>query len=158
MPWDSGAIWDHLRATPTRADGAIAYPIVSAAWFQGHAGGVRNGEFAVYAVSSRTFIACAQYDTTQGIVAWHIDSRSIPLYVPRVKDASLVANGVRLGSTVSQVRSVYGYAPLQPFHSGTVAKYVRVYPLPHFLSPFTVMTAFFFRGGRVDGIFRIAGF
>jgi hypothetical protein len=148
-----------IKSTATKRSDGIIYPIGGAAWFQGHAGGKDAGENLAYDAGQGVMFSCARYDTAMGFTAWILPTDLVPDFVPRVRLTApfSTAGGLRMGSTLQQVRALYGNAPVANDRSGLreIQYERRVVPAGNLF--YVVDTTFVFHNGKVVGIYRIAG-
>ena len=150
--------------TITGAQDSFAIDLAASKNYLGFAGG-GGGSRMLYDPTHRRLAICQVYDTAVGLfLLTRIPPP--PFAVPRGDLANVAtARGIRIGSSLANVRAVYGPSPLVPFAKGHFAVgYVRddsAETNPHApptFTPFGVNTWFEIANGRVVGIERITGF
>lgn len=149
--------------TPTMARDQIHLDFSPSKNFVGHVGG-GGGSRAIYDPQHELLALCQVYDTAEGFfLQQHVPPP--PFAVARGNlSAFATARGIRLGSTVADVKRVYGAAAIVHFggsHFGL--SYQRLVPVPGprtppTFSPFGIYTWFDIVNGRVASIGRLTGF
>ena len=149
----------HVREpdTETRATDAMAINVTSARYFRGHVGG-GGGTWAIYDPHHRVLAYCQMYDTAQGLfIAGNIRPPPFPVLQCDLS-AFASRNGLRLGSSVSAVRRVYGWSSFVSVHGKPELRYARFIKSKDSRdSAFGISTVFVFMHGNVVQIERISG-
>ncbi|HEY5341334.1 MAG TPA: hypothetical protein VIK27_09930 [Candidatus Aquilonibacter sp.] len=155
----AAAAGDRLGGTPTRASDSIDAPMRGMKWFQSSAGGAGAGTYAVYDTSTSVYATCGYEDTAHESQYWHVPPGDIPRQIPRrVLGIDLdTARGIRFGDTIGDVEAMYGYTkPSRVSASLWALAYTKTGP-PAGNLHFVTETTFYFRGGRLVGVDRVAG-
>jgi hypothetical protein len=153
QPYDSRPL---ERNTTTQAADAMTVDLTSSKYFRGHIGG-GGGTWAMYDAQHRVLAYCQMYDTAEGLfVAGNIGP---PPFAVARGDLSALASrsGVGLGSTISDVRRVYGPAPTVYVNGKPELRYLRSIRIPGSRSLFVISTSFVLVDGKVAQIARISG-
>jgi len=152
-----------LPAQTTSARDPIPLDFSRSKNFVGHVGG-GGGVRILYDPRHRIIAICGVEDTLEDLVV--VPNTAPPGFAVAHADLSRVAtaHGLHLGSTVADVRRVYGRAPLVSFgHGHRGLAYQRFVPMPSpsagpTSTPFGIYTSFEVRNDHVVGITRSTGF
>jgi hypothetical protein len=143
------------QETLTHATDAMTLDLTSSKYFRGHIGG-GGGTFAMYDARHRVLAYCQLYDTAQGLfLAGNIGPPPFPV-VRGDLSGFASRSGLRLGSTISDVRHVYGPAPIVYVKGKPELRYSRSVQMSE-ESPAGISTSFVFVNGKVAQIARISG-
>jgi len=152
-----------LPQSATRAGDPIRLDFSRSKNFVGHVGG-GGGVRILYDRPHRILAMCSVADSAESLIV--VANVPPPTFAVAGADLSSVetTRGLHLGSSIDDVRRVYGPAPLVVFRPGHAGLgYARFTPVPGpktppTMSPFGIWTWFEIRGGRVVAIERSTGF
>jgi len=145
--------------TRTRARDRMSFDFSVGKNFVGHVGG-GGGARVVYDPRHRIVALCQVYDTAQGFYVFA--NAPVPPFAVATADLDGFAteHGIRIGSTIADVKGVYGPAEFVNLGGSRIGlSYVRVDPpAPGWQSSYSTSTWFEIAHGKVVAIARITGF
>jgi hypothetical protein len=145
------------KYSPTHATDAMNVDVTTNKYFRGHVGG-GGGTFAKYDAKHRVLGYCQFYDTAEGL--YLVGNIGPPPFAVTRGDLSGFSSraGLRLGSTIADVRRVYGPASTVTANGKSELRYIRYIKVPNSRSSMIITTSFIFVNGRVTQIARTSGF
>jgi hypothetical protein len=146
------------KPTTTGVTDGLNVALPGAQWFQEYVGGASNGVYALYDMTTGTYLQCGYEDTAHFFGAWHVPISWVPRAVPALAASIHVhtARGIAFGATPEQVEAIYGRSTLQPGGDGSYLVFEK-HGKDRYGNDFVTRTTFYFADGKLVGIERLAG-